>query len=104
MGEISEEKNENAGTAKLILHVVNIGIIFWKVDSKAHLVLTLPSSETFFGEKLLTRQYFATGCSKTGVHLREWKTPPNVELRTFIESHFKCTITNVKSSSDLVLV
>ena len=47
-GEISEEKNENAGTAKLILYVVNIGVMFWKVDSKAYFVLTLPSSETFF--------------------------------------------------------
>lgn len=31
-------------------HVVNIGVVFWKVDSEAHLVITVPSSETFLVE------------------------------------------------------
>ena len=29
-------------------------------------------------------------------HLMDANTPLNVELRAFIESHFKCTIMNVK--------
>ena len=38
----------------------------------------------------------ASVCTKTGFHLMDENTPLNVELRPCIESHFKCTIMNVK--------
>ena len=50
-GEINDQKNENAGGAvKLIFHLDNIGVVFWKVDSNAHLGIAVPSSEAFLVE------------------------------------------------------
>ena len=50
-GEINDQKNENAGGAvKLIFHLDNIGVVFWKVDSNGHLGITVPSSETLLVE------------------------------------------------------
>ena len=37
-----------------------------------------------------------TSSTEMEVHLMDANTPLNVELRAFIESHFKCTIMNVK--------
>ena len=59
-GAINDQTNENVGTAKLISHVDNIGVVFRKVDSNTHLGIAVPSSETFVGGKLFTRPYFAT--------------------------------------------
>ena len=59
-GAINDQTNENDGTAKLISHVDNIGVVFWKVDSNTHLGITVPSSEAFVGGNLSTRPYFAT--------------------------------------------
>ena len=49
-----------------------------------------------FGEMLQPAPYLASVCTKTGFHLMDANTPLNVELSTFIERHFKCTIMNVK--------
>ena len=49
-----------------------------------------------FGEMLQHAPYLASVCTKTGFHLMDENTPLNVELRPCIESHFKCTIMNVK--------
>ena len=65
-GEISEDKNENAGTAKVVLYVVNIGVIFSKVDSKAHFVLTLPSSETFMVKSYSRGSIFQLDAARRG--------------------------------------
>ena len=46
-GAINDQTNENVGTAKLISHVDNIGVVFWKVQSKARLGIFLPSYEAF---------------------------------------------------------
>ena len=49
-----------------------------------------------FGEMLQPAPYLASVCTKTGFQLNDENTPLNVELRPCIESHFKCTIMNVK--------
>ena len=70
--------------------------MLWKAESNARLDTTLPSSETFMVKSYSRGRIFASVWSKTEFHLSDANTPLNVELRAFIESHFKCTIMNVK--------
>ena len=58
--------------------------------------IILPSSGTFLVRCYSRRRILARVCSKTGFQLSDENTPLNVELRPCIESHFKCTIMNVK--------
>ena len=70
--------------------------MLWKVESNTRLDTTLPSSETFMVKSYSRGRIFASVWSKTEFHLMDSNIPLNVELRAFIESHFKCTIMNVK--------
>ena len=54
------------------------------------------ASGTFLVRCYSRRRILASVCTKTGFHLMDENTPLNVELRPCIESHFKCTIMNVK--------
>ena len=108
---------ENDFSAKEACHLDNIGVVFWKVQPKARLGIFLPSYEaflvwcytffTFTAIRLtpgtLTKVSAPTGChilvtlsTKMEVPLMDANTPLNVELRTFIESHFKWIFMNVK--------
>ena len=58
--------------------------------------IILPSSGTFLVRCYSRRRILAGLCTKTGFQLNDENTPLNVELRPCIESHFKCTIMNVK--------
>ena len=70
--------------------------MFSKVDFIASLSITLPSSETFFVKCYSQRRISVTPSTEMESHLMDANTPLNVELRTFIESHFKCIFMNVK--------
>ena len=71
-------------------------LCFLKVGFISRLSIILPSSGTFLVRCYSRRRILASMYSKTGFQLGDENTPLNVELRTFIESHFKCTIVNVK--------
>ena len=78
-------------------HLTSFDIVFWKVDFIESLSITVPSSETFLARCYSTRRILVTQRTNMEFHLlMDEKTPMNVELRAFIESHFKCTIMNVK--------
>ena len=77
-------------------HLTSFGAVFWKVGFITNLRITVSSSETFLARCYSTRRILVTQRTKIEFHLMDVKTPMNVELRAFIESHFKCTIINVK--------
>ena len=87
---------ENDFSAKEACHLDNIGVVFWKVQSKARLGIFLPSYEAFLVWCYTGCHILVTSCTEMEVHLMDANTPLNVELRTFIESIFKCTIMIVK--------
>ena len=71
-------------------------LCFLKVGFISSLSIILPSSGTFLVRCYSRRRILAGVCTKTGFQLNDENTPLNVELRPCIESHFKCTIMNVK--------
>ena len=77
-------------------HLTSFGAVFWKVGFITNLSITVPSSETFLARCYSTRRVMATQLTEMEFHSMDANTPLNVELRAFIESHFKCTIMNVK--------
>ena len=87
---------ENDFSAKEACHLDNIGVVFWKVQPKARLGIFLPSYEAFLVWCYTGCHILVTSCTEMEVHLMDANTPLNVELRTFIESHFKCIFMNVK--------
>ena len=87
---------ENDDATKQTGHLASFGVVFWKVGFIESLSITVPSSETFLARCYSTRRVLVTQRSKMEFHSMDVNTPLNVELRAFIESHFKCTIMNVK--------
>ena len=77
-------------------HLTSFGAVFWKVGFITNLSITVPSSETFLARCYSTRRIMPTQLTEMEFHSMDVNTPLNVELRAFIESHFKCTIMNVK--------
>ena len=77
-------------------HLTSFGAVFWKVGFITNLSITVPSSGTFLARCYSTRRVMATQMTEMELHSMDGNIPLNVELRAFIESHFKCTIMNVK--------
>ena len=87
---------ENDDATKQTGHLASFGVVFWKVGFITNLSITVPSSETFLVRCYSRRRISVTPSTEMEFHLMDANTPLNVELRAFIESHFKCTIMNVK--------
>ena len=77
-------------------HLTSFGAVFWKVGFITNLSITVPSSETFLARCYSTSRILVTQRTEMEFHSMDANTLLNVELRAFIESHFKCTIMNVK--------
>ena len=77
-------------------HLTSFGAVFWKVGFITNLRITVPSSETFLVRCYSRRRISVTPSTEMEFHWMDANRPLNVELRAFIESHFKCTIMNVK--------
>ena len=87
---------ENDDATKQTGHLASFGVVFWKVGFITSLSITVPSSETFLARCYSTSRILVTQRTEMEFHSMDANTPLNVELRAFIESHFKCTIMNVK--------
>ena len=77
-------------------HLTSLGAVFWKVGFIANLSMTVPSSETFLAGCYSTSRILVTQRTEMEFHSMDGNTPLNVELRAFIESHFKCIIMSIK--------
>ena len=89
-------QDENDDDMKPARHLASFGVVFSKVDFIESLSITLPSSETFLVKCYSRHRIMRTQLTKMEFHWMDANRPLNVELRAFIESHFKCTIMNVK--------
>ena len=87
---------ENDDATKQTGHLASFGVVFWKVGFITSLSIIVQSSETFLARCYSTRRVMATQLTEMEFHSMGANKPLNVELRAFIESHFKCTIMNVK--------
>ena len=87
---------ENDDATKQTGHLASFGVVFWKVGFIASLSITVPSSETFLARCYSKSRILVTHRTEMEFHWMDANRPLNVELRAFIESHFKCTIMNVK--------
>ena len=75
--------------------MTSLGVVFSKVDFISSSSIILPSSGTFLVRCYSRRRILVSSSTKMEFQLIDENTPLNVELRAFIERHFKCTIMNV---------